>query len=140
MNGKQIKQAAETMEALADSLEAEQAKTVKLAQENEQLRAQVAQKKTASEETLAKRTALAKRASAALLQSGMITTPERAESFAQEIVDPDKAIFALHKFAEHSAAATKTASVVDDPQGSVAPQSSDDVWDSHARQFLPQGA
>lgn len=143
MNGKQIKQAAETMEALADSLEAEQAAHAKTAAELKTVQSKLAeattQKKTAAE-AIQNRKVLAKRAAAALLQSGLITTPERAESFAQEITDPDKAVIALHKFAEASAKAPKTASVVEDNTGGHAPLSSDEVWDNHARQHLPQGA
>ena len=143
MNGKQIKKAAETMEALADSLEAEQAAHAKTAAELKATQAKLAevsaQKKTAAE-AVENRKILAKRAAAALLQSGHISTPERAESFANEITDPDKAVIALHKFAEYSAKAPKTASVVEDNSGASAPQTSDEVWDSHARQHLPQGA
>ena len=146
MNGNQIKKAAETMEALADQLEASEASRTKTASELStanariaELEGQLLEKKTASESVTENRKALAKRAAATLLDAGMISTPERAESFANEIVDPDTALVALHKFAEHSAKAPKVASVVpDDAPAEV--QSSDDVWDSHARSYLPEGA
>jgi hypothetical protein len=147
MNGSQIKKAAETLEGLAAQLEEANSHITKLASElgtaKAELgtaKAELAQRKVASAEEQRNRSTLAKRAAATLLQGGLISTPEKADSFAGEILDHNKALVALHKFAEHAAKAPKVASVVEDPQGTAAVESADAVWDRHATAYLPQGA
>lgn len=144
MNGNQIKKAAETLEGLAAQLEEANSHITKIAAElgtaKAELgtaKAELAQRKVASEAEQKTRSTLAKRAAATLLQSGLISTPERADAFAQEVLNHDKALTALHKFAEHAAKAPKVASVVQDPQGSAEVESADAVWDRHASAYIP---
>lgn len=146
MNGSQIKKAAETLEGLAAQLEEANSHITKIAgelgttrSELTEAKAELGQRKTASEETVQRRTALAKQAAACLLQSGMVSTPERAETLATEVLDHDKALTALRKFAEHLARAPKVASVVADDAAAAA-DTADAVWDRHASAYLPQGA
>lgn len=144
MTGNELKKVASTIDGLASTLEQAQGIIQKQAAENAALKAEIAaaqkMQKTASEADQAKVAnlrGLAKRAAATLLQSGMISSPERAEAFANEVMDHSKAVTALHKFAEVASRATKVASVVEDPESQV--ESSDAVWDRHARQHIPSG-
>jgi hypothetical protein len=144
MTGNELKKVASTIDGLASTLEQAQGIIQKQAGEISALKAQVASaqktQKTASEADQAKQAnlrGLAKRAAATLLQTGMISSPERAEAFANEVMDHSKAVTALQKFAEVASRAPKTASVVADPEAQV--ESSDAVWDRHARQHIPSG-
>lgn len=140
VTAKQIKQAAETIDGLAAVVESQRA-ALKTA--NEQLAAKAAapapapEVKTASEADLKRRTALAKKAAATLHQNGLISTPERAEKFAAEVLDHDKALTALEKFAAHVGTVRKTAVVVEDTAPVLA-ESADQVWDRHIAAFAPQ--
>lgn len=139
VTAKQIKQAAETIDGLAAVVESQR---VALKTANEQLAAKAAAPapavKTASEADLKRRTALAKKAAATLHQNGLISTPERAEKFAAEVLDHDKALSALEKFAAHVGTVRKTAVVVEDTSTASAPESADQVWDRHITAFAPQ--
>ena len=146
MNGSQVKKAAETLEGLAAQLEEANSYIAKIAQERDRLheelgaaKQEMSQRKVASEEATKQRGVLAKRAAATLLQSGLISTPERAETFANEVLDHDKALTALHKFANHAARAPKVASAVPDSASAQEAESADAVWDRHASAYLPQG-
>jgi hypothetical protein len=139
VTAKQIKQAAETIDGLAAVVESQRA-ALKTA--NEQL-AKVAATpapvvKTASEADIKRRTALAKKAAATLHQNGLISTPERAEKFAAEVLDHDKALSALEKFAAHVGTVRKTAVVVEDTSTAGVAESADQVWDRHIAAFAPQ--
>lgn len=132
----QIKQAAETINGLSAVVESQRA-ALKTA--SEQLAALSASKtnstKVASEVDAKRLMGLAKKAAAALHQNGLISTPERAETFAQEIQDPSKALIALEKFAAHVGTVRKTAAVVEDT--AVVAETSDNVWDRHVSNFVP---
>ena len=112
VTAKQIKQAAETIDGLSAVVESQR---VALKTANEKVAALEAEKaalgtaKTAAAVDATRLTGLAKKAAASLLQSGLISSPERAETFANEIMDPAKALIALEKFAAHSNVVRKVA-------------------------------
>lgn len=140
VTAKQIKTAAETIDGLAAVVTSQRAalKTAneKIAALEASARATVTAK-TASEADAKRLTGLAKKAAAVLHQNGLISTPERAESFAKEIMDPSKALIALEKFASHVGTVRKTAAVVEDTSATSAVESSDQVWDRHVSSFVP---
>jgi hypothetical protein len=138
VTAKQIKMAAETIDGLS-AVVASQRAALKTA--NEKIAALEASKtstaKTASEADTKRLMGLAKKAAACLHQNGLISTPERAESFAREIMDPSKALIALEKFAGHVGTVRKVAAVVEDTSATAAVESSDQVWDRHVSNFVP---
>jgi hypothetical protein len=139
VTAKQIKQAAETINGLSAVVESQR---LALKTANERLaelsaKPVTATPKVASEADVKRISGLAKKAAAALHQNGLITTPERAETFAAEILDPAKALIALEKFASHVGTVRKTAAVVSDDTP-VQAESADAVWDRHAANFAPQ--
>jgi hypothetical protein len=135
VTAKQIKQAAETIDGLSAVVEHQRA-ALKTA--NATIASMGAVKTAAATAAVDTRrlAGLAKKAAASLLQNGLISTPERAETFAAEISDPAKALIALEKFAAHTGTARKVAAVVPDHALSLQ-ESADDVWDRHATNFVP---
>lgn len=140
VTAKQIKQAAETIDGLSAVVESQR---VALKTANEKVAALEAEKaaigtaKTAAAVDAKRLTGLAKKAAATLLQSGLISSPERAETFANEIMDPAKALIALEKFAAHGNTVRKVAAVVPDTATAAVEESADQVWDRHIGNFAP---
>ncbi|HNX48570.1 MAG TPA: hypothetical protein PLS53_00310 [Thermoanaerobaculaceae bacterium] len=140
VTAKHLKQAAETIDGLSAVVESQRA-ALKTA--NEKVAALEAEKaalgtaKTAAAVDAKRLTGLAKKAAATLLQSGMISSPERAETFATEIMDPAKALIALEKFAAHGNTVRKTAVVVEGDTKTATEESADQVWDRHVGNFVP---
>lgn len=135
MNGQQIKEAAATIEALASALEQSNAKLVKVANE---LAVAKKQPKVASEapEAIKARQGLAKKAAAVMLQTGMLKTAERADKFANEIMDHSTAIKALLAFTEVAGKAQKVATVVEDPKVTCTEESANSVWERSIAPFV----
>lgn len=136
VTAKQIKQAAETIDGLSAVVESQRL-ALKTANEKIAELSKSITTKTASEVDVKRLTGLAKKAAAVLHQSGLISTPERAETFAAEIMDPAKALIALEKFASHTSTVRKVASVVEDKKLEGAVETSNDVWDRHVSNFVP---
>ena len=141
VTAKHIKQAAETIDGLSAVVESQRAALKTANEQNAELQKALAAVpatpvKTASEADAKHLVGLAKKAAATLHQNGLISTPERAETFAAEIMDPSKALIALEKFAAHVGTVRKTATVVDEKLPEA--QDADAVWDGHVLNFVPQ--
>ena len=134
MSYKLLKQAADQLDKLASDLEAAD-KAV--ADAKAQVEAQAKTAATKPEQTAddkAARLAKAKVAADKLLEVGLLSSPEKRDLFASEIVDPDVAIAKIAKLAESVQLPRLGKVVVDETTTKVA--SSDDVWDQRARAAL----
>ena len=134
MSYKLLKQAADALEKLASDAEAaEKAAAEAKAQVEARAKTAAAKPEQTADEKAA-RLAKAKVAADKLLEVGLLSSPEKRDLFAAEIVDPDVAIQKIAKLAESVQLPRLGKVVVDETTVKVA--SSDDVWDQRARAAL----
>lgn len=136
---KLLKHAAVQLEATATELEAAQKKVAAAqaaaAAASAAKPAAPSQEKVAADESKkAQRTQLAKLAADKLLQSGLLSSPEKRDQFVTEILDHDQALTKIAKLAEHVQAPT-LGKAVRNPDG-PADESADSVWNKHASAAL----
>jgi hypothetical protein len=135
MSAKLIKQAADTIEAQATKIaELESALTTKT-EENTKLAAELSSSKDAgskrdqaAQEAAAKIAPLAKTAADKLFDRGLLSSPERRDQFAANVLSHEKALDALTKVADYIDSAPKVGTVV---INETKPETADDVWDRH---------
>lgn len=135
---KQLKHAADTLDKQADALEA----AGKALEQTEQKlaalqQASTSQTKVAQEQEAAKAelAPMAKTASSALLESGLLSNQEQADVFAAQILGDHKVALAkLAQFAKHAGAPRRAEVVVDSKPPSQ--KTADERWDAKARAAL----
>jgi hypothetical protein len=133
MSYKLLKQAADQLDKLASELEASEKALAQATAQAKTAAATPAPVKP-SEDEKAARLSQAKLAADKLLEAGLLSSAEKRDQFAAEIVDPVVAIQKIAKLAETVSVPRLGRVVVDETQTKVA--SSDDVWAGHVRSAL----
>lgn len=142
MSYKTLKTAADALEVLAAELEAAQRQTKVAEAKADEALAKVAQAETRQvqlaktaaakdEETKAKRASLAKVAADRLLDKGLLSTTEKRDQFAAELLSPDVALAKIAQLTEFVSVARLGTVVVDEEQHKTA--SAEDSWARHVQ-------